>query len=158
MELAEFIKKRRSVERIITALPIKNRTKIQDFIDELEDEIVKLSMETSEDEPVNPLIEITPVVGMPHAEITEHFTDNWKYDKDVMELNLIKHCKRKDIELGERPLTRKVYCVGDVRWLEDNYPNLYKKQMQNAYNRMSVKESWDKSRNLNHGLFNELNN
>tara|TARA_R110000772_G_scaffold63077_2_gene141432 strand:- start:2249 stop:2725 length:477 start_codon:yes stop_codon:yes gene_type:complete len=158
MELAEFIKKRRSVERLITALPIKNRTKIQDFIDELEDEIVRLSeVELSEfdgrrTESVNPLIEITPVI-----EAKNHFTDNWKYDKDVMELNLIHHCKRKNIELGERPLTRKVYCIADVRWLEDNYPNLYKKQMQNAYNRMSVKESWDKSRNLNHGLFNELN-
>jgi hypothetical protein len=156
MELAEFIKKRRSVKRIITALPIRNRTKIQDFIDELEDEIVKLSAETCENESVNPLIEITPVSESPKEE-KSHFTDNWKYDKDMMELNLIKHCKRKDIELGERPMTRKVYCVGDVRWLEDNYPNLYKKQMQNAYNRMSVKESWDKSRNLNHGLFNELN-
>jgi hypothetical protein len=153
MELAEFIYKGRSVRRIIESLPTKNRTKITNYINELEDEVVRLSRPEPEISETNPLIEITPVV-----EAKNHFTDNWKYDKDVMELNLIHHCKRKNIELGERPMTRKVYSVGDVRWLEDNYPNLYKKQMQNAYNRMSVKESWDKSRNLNHGLFNELNN
>lgn len=153
MELAEFIYKGRSVRRIIESLPLKNRTKITNYINELEDEVVRLSRPELEFSETNPLIEITPVL-----ESKNHFTDNWKYDKDVMELNLIHHCKRKNIELGQRPMTRKVYCVGDVRWLEENYPNLYKKQMQNAYNRMSVKESWDKSRNLNHGLFSELNN
>ena len=140
MELSEFIYKRRSVKRIIESLPRKHEQKLTKFINELEDEVIRLSRPTKAD--LHPeaegIIEITPL------EVEEkHITDNWKYDRDELELNVVNHLKRLDIEVGERPLMRKIYCVGDVHWMENNYPNLYKKQMKNAYNRVAVKESWE---------------
>tara|TARA_R100001443_G_scaffold99836_1_gene107042 strand:- start:147 stop:599 length:453 start_codon:yes stop_codon:yes gene_type:complete len=147
MELSEFIYKRRSLKRTLDTLELKKRTKIIDYIDSLEDEVLRLSRpkkkvrELPESEGI---VEITPL----QTEMFEkpHITDNWKYDKNELELNVALHLKKLDTEVGERPNMRKIYCVGDVHWMETTYPNLYRKQMQNAYNRMSVKESWNKNK------------
>jgi hypothetical protein len=146
MELSEFIYKRRSVKRIIEALPENHCTKINNYIEKLEDEIVRLSRPTKAK--LHPeaqgIIEITPL------EVEKkHISDNWQFDKDELELNVVKHLKRMDISVGERPDMRKINCLDDVHWMESTYPNLYKKQMTNAYNRMAVKESWNRKQKTN---------
>jgi mRNA-degrading endonuclease RelE of RelBE toxin-antitoxin system len=151
MELSEFIYKRRSVKRIIETLPSKHQKKITKFINELEDEVIRLSRPTKATFEKEGIIEITP--------LKSHFTDNWKYDRDELELNVVNHLKKLDTEVGERPNMRKIYCIGDLQWMETTYPNLYKKQMQNAYNRMSVKESWHlKKQNQMNGIEFNFNN
>ena len=142
MELSEFIYKRRSLKRTLDTLELKKRTKIINYIESLEDEVLRLSRPKKKARKLpdtEGIVEITPMKTE-----TPHISDNWKYDKNELEKNVALHLKKMDVEFGERPNMRKIYCVGDVRWLELNYPFLYKKQMINAYNRMSVRESYQK--------------
>ena len=129
------------MKRIIESLPSKQSAKITKFINELEDEVIRLSRPTKAElhQEAEGIIEITPLVE------TKHLTDNWQFDKDDLELNVCKHLKKLDVEVGERPDMRKIYCIGDVHWMETTYPNLYKKQMTSAYIRMGAMKSYKNS-------------
>ena len=141
MHLSEFIYKRRILKRITETLSEKQRKKVIGYINDLEDEIIRLSRPSKAVKENEGAIERTPLqktIPIPHL------TDNWKYDRKELELEVVNHLKKLDCEVGERPDMRKIYCVGDVRWMEMNFPKLYKKQMQNAYNRICVRESYQK--------------
>lgn len=144
MNLSEFIYKRRILKRVTETLSEKNRKKVIGYINDLEDEIIRLSRPSKAVKENEGTIERTPLqktIPIPH------FTDNWQFTKKDCELNVMKHLKHLDIEVGERPDMRKIYCIGDIKWMELNFPLLYKIQMQKAYNRMAVKQSWDKNKN-----------
>lgn len=145
MELSEFIYKRRTLKRITDTLSEKQSKKIIRYINDLEDEIIRLSRPTKTIKEPEGVIEKTPLqksIDMPHL------TDNWKYPRRQLELETINHLKKLDIELGERPDMRKIYCIGDLNWLELNFPDLYKKQMQNAYSRICVRESYNRKKRI----------
>ena len=132
MELSDFIKSKRQISRILDTLTMIQRNKIATYIETLEDEIVKLSRKPQK------------LIKQPQNELKTHITDNWKFPKPILELNMLAFFKKHKYkipfkhleynkEYNKTPFQKKLKSVEDIKWLEENYPVIYEQQIKLAY-------------------------
>tara|TARA_R100001244_G_scaffold132368_1_gene108490 strand:+ start:6627 stop:7142 length:516 start_codon:yes stop_codon:yes gene_type:complete len=73
----------------------------------------------------------------PKAINLDSMSKNWKHSKEECELEIIRFLKLLDTEVGDRERgMRKIYCIGDIKWMKEEYPHIYVKQMKRAYGRL----------------------
>ena len=90
----------------------------------------------------------------PKVKDLDNLAMNWKHSKEECELEIIRFLKVLDIEVGDRSSgMRKIYCIGDIKWMKDNYPSIYVTQMKRAYGRLHTTDYKEKLKGSNGSWF-----
>ena len=90
----------------------------------------------------------------PKAKDLDTLATNWKHSKEECELEIIRFLKILDIEVGDRSSgMRRIYCIGDIKWMKDNYPSIYITQMKRAYGRLHTTDYKEKLKGSNGSWF-----
>ena len=80
----------------------------------------------------------------------DNLAKNWKHSQEECELEIIRFLKILDIEVGDRSSgMRRIYCIGDIKWMKDNYPSIYVTQMKRAYGRLHTTDYKEKLKGSN---------
>ena len=132
-------------DKVVRALPERDKKTLRRYLRLLEEGIIGQEnipqvQVIPKEEPVKPKRKKRGGFS-PKAINLDSLSKNWKHSKEECELEIIRFLKILDVEVGERERgMRKVYCIGDIKWMKEEYPHIYVKQMKRAYGRLHSTE------------------